>query len=70
MSYGQIESKFMRVFLIMVGAVFVFAGPTYLPLILNDVLKIGYVVSVSVGFVVFLLGFFVLLYLARKRVIT
>jgi hypothetical protein len=70
MSYGQIESKFMRVFLIMVGTVFVFAGPTYLPLILNDVLNIDYVVSVSVGFVVFLLGFFVLLYLARKHVIT
>lgn len=70
MSYGQIESKFMRVFLIMVGAVFVFAGPTYLPLILVDVLNIDYAISMSVGFVVFLLGFFVLLYLARKRVIT
>ncbi len=70
MSYGQIESKFMRVFLIMVGTVFVFAGPTYLPLILVDVLNIDYAISMSVGFVVFLLGFFVLLYLARKRVIT
>ena len=70
MSYGQIESKFMRVFLIMVGAVFVFAGPTYLPLILNEALKIEYAISMSVGFVVFLLGFFVLLYLARKKVIT
>ena len=61
MSYGQIESKFMRVFLIMVGAVFVFAGPTYLPLILNEALKIEYAISMSVGFVVFLLGVFVLL---------
>ena len=70
MSYGQIESKFMRVFLIMVGAIFVFAGPTYLPLILNEALKIEYVISMSVGFVVFLLGVFVFLYLARKKVIT
>jgi|WetSurMetagenome_2_1015567.scaffolds.fasta_scaffold1487697_1 hypothetical protein len=66
----DIESKFMRVFLIMVGAIFVFAGPTYLPLILNDVLKIDFAVSMSVGFAVFLIGFVDLLFLAKKKVIT
>jgi hypothetical protein len=66
----DIESKFMRVFLILIGAVFVFAGPTYLPLILNEVLQIGYAVSMSVGFIVFLIGIFDFLYLARKKVIT
>ncbi len=69
MSFG-IESKFMRVFLILIGAVFVFAGPTYLPLILNDVLKIDYAVSMSVGFAVFLVGVFDLLFLAKRKVLT
>ncbi len=70
MSSDYIESKFLRVFLILIGAVFVFAGPTYLPLILNDALKINYAISMSVGFVVFLVGIFDLLYLARKKIIT
>jgi hypothetical protein len=69
MSYG-IESKFMRVFLILAGATMVFGGPTYVALILNAVLKIDFAVSASVGFVVFLLGIFDLFYLARKKVIT
>ncbi|XHH08000.1 MAG: hypothetical protein ACFCUE_10535 [Candidatus Bathyarchaeia archaeon] len=71
MSYGyQIESKFMRVFLIMVAAVFIFAGPTYLPLILNEVLTLDFALSMVVGFVVFLVGVFDLLFLVRKGVVT
>jgi uncharacterized membrane protein (Fun14 family) len=70
MSHGQIESKFMRVLLIVIGAVFVFAGPTYLPLIMNEALNIEYTIAVSVGFVVFLIGVFDVIYLARKGVIT
>ena len=48
----------------------VFDGPTYLALILNEVLKIDSAVSVIVGFVVFLLDIFDLFYLAKKKVIT
>ncbi|MCL1978400.1 MAG: hypothetical protein FWG55_09940 [Candidatus Bathyarchaeota archaeon] len=70
MSYGQINSKFLRVFLVMIAAVFIFVGPTYLPLILNEVLRVDFVVSMVTGFVVFLVGIFDLLFLAYKRVIT
>ena len=70
MSQSQINSKFLRVFLIMIAAVFIFAGPTYLPLILNDVLEVGYSIAVSVGFVFFLIGIIDLLFLVRKKVVT
>jgi hypothetical protein len=70
MSEHQIESKFLRVFLIVVAAVFIFAGPTYLPLILNEVLKVEHSVAMTFGFVVFLIGAFDLIYLVRKKVIT
>ncbi len=69
MSQDQINSKFLRVFLIIIAAVFIFAGPTYLPLILNEALKVGNAAAVSVGFVVFLVGAFDLIYLVRKKVI-
>ena len=58
MSQNQINSKFLRVFLIMIATVFIFAGPTYLPLILNEALSVDLTVSVIAGFVV-----------ARKKVI-
>jgi hypothetical protein len=70
MSNGQIESKFLRVFLIVVAAVCIFAGPTYFALILNEALNVGHSAAVAAGFVVFLVGVFDLLFLVRKKVIT
>jgi pilus assembly protein TadC len=67
---SQVNSKFLRVFLIMIMAIFVFVGPTYLPLILNELLGLSFSLSVIVGFIVFLIGVFDLLFLARKKVIT
>jgi pilus assembly protein TadC len=69
MSQSQINSKFLRVFLIMIAATFIFAGPTYLPLILNEALSVDLTASVVVGFVIFLVGVFDLLFLAKKKVI-
>ncbi len=65
-----IESKFTRVFLIIIGALFVFAGPTYLPYILAEVLNVNVAASNIVGFVVFLVGIFMIIYLARKKIIS
>ncbi|MGD6933130.1 MAG: hypothetical protein ACQCN5_02880 [Candidatus Bathyarchaeia archaeon] len=70
MSYGTIESKFLRVFLIMVAVICIFGGPTYFALILNEVLGVGFSVAVTLGFIVFLVGVADLLFLIRKKVVT
>jgi hypothetical protein len=67
---GLVESKFMRVFLILISAVLIFAGPTYVPFLLSDALKLDYVASLGVGFVLFIVGIFLMVYLVRKKVIT
>jgi hypothetical protein len=69
MTEHQIESKFMRVLLIFISVVFIFAGPTYFALILDDVLKLGSSAAMVAGFIVFLVGAFDLVYLVRKKVI-
>jgi hypothetical protein len=71
MSNSQIfESKFLRVFLILVAVVCIFAGPTYFALILNEALNVEFSVAVTAGFIVFLVGVFDLLFLIRKKVVT
>jgi hypothetical protein len=67
---GIAESKFMRVFLIIIGALFIFTGPTYIPYILADVLKANYIASIAIGFAVFIVGILIVVYLARKKIIT
>ena len=69
MSEHQIESKFMKVFLIFIAAVCLFGGPTYFALILDDVLKLGSSAAMVAGFIVFLVGALDLVYLVRKKVI-
>jgi hypothetical protein len=67
---GLVESKFMRVFLILISAVLIFTGTTYVPFILSDALKLDYIASISIGFVIFIVGIFLMIYLIRKKVIT
>jgi hypothetical protein len=66
---GLLESKFWRVFFILISAVLIFAGPTYVPYILADALKLNYIVSISIGFGLFAVGVIVLVYLIQKKVI-
>jgi hypothetical protein len=67
---GLLESKFWRVFLILIAALMIFMGATYVPYMLSDALKLDYYASIGVGFVVFLIGLVLMLYLVRKKVIT
>jgi len=64
------ESKFMRVFLIIIGALLVFTGPTYVPYILANVLGLNVLASKVFGFVVFIVGILIVVYLARKKIIS
>lgn len=67
---GLLESKFWRVFLILVAALMIFAGPTYVSYILADALKLNYIASIVIGFALFIVGIFTMIYLIRKKVIT
>jgi hypothetical protein len=64
------ESKFTKVALTIVAVLLIFVGPTYIPYLMSDVVHISSVVSISVGFVLFVVGLGMLIYLIRKKIIT
>lgn len=64
------ESKFLRVFMILVGAFLLFVGPTYIPYLMAHLLDIDLAISSLTGLVLFLVGVVFLVFLARKKVIT
>ncbi|MEM1767160.1 MAG: hypothetical protein QXD86_04350, partial [Candidatus Bathyarchaeia archaeon] len=64
------ESVNLRnVLLIVLTAVLLFAGPTYVIFILVDILRFNYFVSLVYGYVLFLIGLALLFRLLRDRVI-
>ena len=67
---GMLESKFFRTTLIIVAALLVFAGPTYMIHVLIINLGVNYWVSMITGFAVFIVGLLLLIYLFRKKVIS
>ena len=66
----DVNSKFMRVFLILVSVFLIFVGPTYISYVLSDVLKVNYVASVVSGFALFIVGLMLMLFLIRKKIVT
>jgi hypothetical protein len=66
----DLNSKLTRILLIVVSAFLIFAGPTYISYLLSDVLNVNYVASVAAGFVLFIVGLVLMLFLIRKKVIT
>ena len=69
MQISGIDSKFVKVALTIVSVFLIFVGPTYIPYMLSDVLKIDYIASIGVGALLFIFGIVVLIYLIRKKVI-
>lgn len=65
----DMSSKFWRVFLVVVTAFLIFAGPTYVSYVLTDILKVNYVASVVSGLVLFALGLVLMVFLIRKKII-
>ncbi len=65
----NISSKFMKVFLALLAALLVFAGPTYVPYVLADMLKLDSVAARVFGFVLLAMGLALMWYLIRKKVI-
>jgi hypothetical protein len=66
----DVSSKFLRVLLIIVAVILIFVGPTYIPYLLSDVLKLNYFASIGIGFALFIAGLFLMWFLVRKKIIT
>ena len=64
-----LDSKFMKLVLTVVAVFLIFVGPTYIPYLLSDILKVDYIASIAVGVVLFIVGLVMLGYLIRKKVI-
>ena len=66
----DIDSKFLRVLLIIATVFLLFAGPTYIPYLLSNILNLGSFISVVVGAVLFATGVFLMVFLVRKKIIS
>jgi hypothetical protein len=66
----DIDSKFIRVLLIIVTVLLIFAGPTYVPYLLSSILDVGSVATMVAGFTLFIVGLLLMLFLIRKKIIT
>jgi VIT1/CCC1 family predicted Fe2+/Mn2+ transporter len=67
---GGIESKTTRIGLLVITALLLFVGPTYVPYFISDNYGGAYVASVLVGLVLFLAGIGMLVYLIKKKIIS
>ena len=65
----DLESKFWRTTLLIVSVVLIFAGPTYVPYMLNGILNLDYIASIVTGIVLLTVGLLMMWYLIRKKVI-
>jgi hypothetical protein len=65
----NLSSKFMRVFLVIVAALLIFVGPTYVPYLFSSLLKVDYAAAVVFGFVLLIAGLALIWYLIRKKII-
>ena len=63
------NSKLLRVLLIIVTVVLIFAGPTYVSYALFSILNLNYAASIVTGFALFIAGLLLLFFLVRKKII-
>ena len=64
-----IYSKFWRIALVVLSMLLIFAGPTYGFYLMVNVLKIHYFVSLGAGFILFIVGMALMVFLIRKKLI-
>jgi hypothetical protein len=65
----DLDSKFWRTSLLILAVLLVFAGPTYVPYVLNGILNVNYVASIIVGLALLIVGLLMVWFLVRKKVI-
>jgi len=62
-------SKFTRIAFIVISMILIFAGPTYVPYVMDKVNINGYI-STGVGALLFIVGIAFMMFLVKKKVIT
>jgi hypothetical protein len=65
----DVSSKFWRTTLVIVAVILIFVGPTYVPYLFVDIMKVEYFAAIGTGFVLLIIGLVLMLYLIRKKVI-
>jgi hypothetical protein len=65
----DLNSKFLRILLLILMVFLIFAGPTYFSYLLFDVLNLSYLVSIITGFFLFVAGLLLMWFLIRKKII-
>ncbi len=65
----NLDSKFWRTSLLIIAVFLVFAGPTYVPYVLSDILRVNYIASILTGLVLLIVGLLLVWSLVRKKVI-
>ena len=65
----DLESKTWRTTLLIVSVFLIFAGPTYVPYVLYDILNLNYIASILTGIALLIAGLLMMVYLIRKKVI-
>jgi hypothetical protein len=65
----DLDSKFWRTSLLILAVLLIFAGPTYVPYVMNGLLNVNYFASILVGLVLLVVGLVLLWFLIRKKVI-
>lgn len=66
----KLTSNFWRTFLTVLAALLTFAGPTYLVLIFSKALDINYAYSMVSGFILFVAGLALILFLIKNKIIS
>jgi uncharacterized membrane protein HdeD (DUF308 family) len=64
------ESKFTPIILTIMSVLLIFVGPTYIPYLVADIAHAGNVVADVIGFVLFIAGIGLLVYVLRKKIVT
>ena len=64
------ESKFTPIILTIMSVLLIFVGPTYIPYLVADVAHAGNVAADVIGFVLFIAGIGLLVYVLRKKIVT
>jgi uncharacterized protein YybS (DUF2232 family) len=67
---GFLQSKFNRIFTMLITALLIFAGPTYVPYAMFDLAGIDYFASILTGLALFIVGLGLMVYLIKQKVIT
>ena len=64
------SSKFWKTFLVVFAAFLTFVGPTYMVYLFLNVLDLSWAVSMISGFVLFVVGLALILFLIKRNMIT